>query len=116
MTSTTAFASQIHLQIASDLFINTFPKDVDRTLFIKPNADILVLLGNVCPLGDSDMKEGSEWSVLREFLLYLSKKFKHVLFVPGNLEFHSHDKETALTVEQVCVLRAFLLLLLRFIV
>jgi Icc-related predicted phosphoesterase len=70
------------IQIASDLHIETSCENVpDPANYIYPNADVLVLAGDIGSLYKIDQ--------LRGFLEKLSELFQAILYIPGNHEFYT---------------------------
>jgi predicted phosphodiesterase len=71
----------MNVQIASDLHIEYIDKPINVTDFIKPVAPVLILAGDIGSL--------YLFEQLEQFLIDLSKKFKYILYVPGNHEFYT---------------------------
>ena len=84
------------LFVVSDLHLETHTKPDVQTM---PHADVLVLAGNV---GDFNHK------LTREFLAHTTKKYKHVLFVPGNHEYWGKMKDTQM--DEICTQYGILML------
>lgn len=71
------------IQIASDLHLQTISPDWSRV--IKPQCDIVAILGDTCELyGNKAL-----WC---SFVEYLSKNWQTVLLLNGNHEFYNHHK------------------------
>jgi len=72
----------VKFQIASDLHIeyknDCLVKDIQS--YITPNADVLILAGDIGNL--------YKYNQLKDFLTRVSKLFIHVLYVPGNCEYY----------------------------
>lgn len=69
------------LQIVSDLhleFRNSFNK------LLIPSAPILCLLGDICACGND-----KDFNIYKEFIKYISPKFKHIIHIPGNHEYYT---------------------------
>ena len=74
----------VRVQIVSDLHIEYKNDDIPVTdLIIEPNADILILAGDIGSLYKKEQ--------LYIFLENICKKFKLVLYIPGNHEYYMVD-------------------------
>ena len=74
----------VKIQYASDLHLEVHPTKFRK--LIKPCADILILAGDI---GHPFRR------VFSEFLKWCSQKFEHVVFVPGNHEYHGSSLSKA---------------------
>jgi len=70
----------VRIQIMSDLHIEQCQEVPDSLSYITPKADILVLAGDIGRI--------HRFTQLKSFLEDVCKKFKIVLYVPGNHEFY----------------------------
>jgi predicted phosphohydrolase len=68
------------LQVASDLHIEQKYSDIDISNMISPCGKILILAGDVGSLYRLEQ--------LKNFLSCVCKKFKYVVYVPGNYEYY----------------------------
>lgn len=74
----------VELQIASDLHIEYKNDDIPDPLdYITPNADILILAGDIGSLYKINQLEG--------FLIKICQYFKYVIYVPGNQEYYTFN-------------------------
>jgi len=74
----------LRIQYASDIHFEFQPSKFRRIL--KPSAEILVLVGDI----------GHPFrQIYEQFLKWCSMKFKHVVLVPGNHEYHGSSLKTA---------------------
>lgn len=73
----------VKIQIMSDLHIEGF-KDPNVEDYITPVADILILVGDIGRI--------YKFYQLRKFMIDLCKKFKLVLYTPGNQEYYMCNK------------------------
>lgn len=75
----------VKLQIVSDLHLE-FRGDNFKNI-LKPTGDILCLLGDISAIGiDTD------WETYKNFIRYMSPKFKYIFHVPGNHEYYTDNK------------------------
>ena len=72
------------IQICSDLHLEKHFEPIHYKNYITPNAQILVLVGDIGSL--------YRYSQLEKFLIDVSKEFEVILFVPGNHEYQVHKK------------------------
>ena len=76
--------SKTTYQIVSDLHIEYKNDDhLDPLQFIQPNADVLILAGDIGSL--------YKFNQLKEFLSKICPHFKATLYVPGNHEYYTQD-------------------------
>ena len=89
--------SSLRLQIISDIHLEFYQLGISFEKFIKPSAPILVLCGDISPVGTLALVEH-----LKRFLEWCSARFETVLYVPGNHEFYSSNgKKENNTMDQV---------------
>lgn len=75
----------VNIQIVSDLHLEF--RGLNFKTLIKPSADILFLLGDICVLGTQN-----DWALYQEFIKYISPKFKYIFHVPGNHEYYTSNR------------------------
>jgi hypothetical protein len=83
----------LSLQIVSDLHLE-FYQDKQKFNFIKPEADILALLGDICCCVSE-----SDFAILDRFLTEILPHFKIIIFVAGNHEYYSNKSNTTPIIE-----------------
>ena len=84
----------MRIQYASDLHLELYMKTTfDET--IVPNADYLVLCGDIAKLDCVN---------LRPFLEYCSEKWKKVFWIPGNEEIWGHHNDESTSLQKMYVL------------
>jgi Icc-related predicted phosphoesterase len=73
---------------ASDLHLEFGERDFDL-----PDADVLILAGDICLVRDlTDPFAGNlKASWTRQFFKDVSKKYEHVIYIPGNHEFYDSN-------------------------
>jgi predicted MPP superfamily phosphohydrolase len=77
----------MNFQIASDLHIEHLPENIsinDLEKIIIPKAPILCLLGDIWNFNNKNYKL---------FFEIYSKKFKHILIIPGNHEYYCNKEK-----------------------
>jgi predicted MPP superfamily phosphohydrolase len=75
------------MQIVSDLHLEFYkPHELLEKVKLKPNAEYLVLAGDICVCGTNDIVN------LEKFLDYYSSKYKLIFWLAGNHEFYSGKK------------------------
>lgn len=75
----------MRLQIASDLHLETRPKQTFETI-LTPSAPCLALLGDIAPLDHPN---------LRRFLEWCSERWETILYVPGKSECFTEPKDSS---------------------
>lgn len=86
----------LNLQIASDLHIEYKNNDIPDPLdYITPNAEILVLAGDIGSLYKINQLEG--------FLKKVCEYFKTVIYVPGNQEFYISPEIEPVSMNQLTI-------------
>lgn len=69
----------LHIQYASDLHVDDFPKGTPFASFVSPDAPILILAGDIA----------SVWNpLLGHFLAWCSRNWSLVVFTPGNHDYY----------------------------
>ena len=91
----------LKIQIASDLHAE-FRDHKDKYACIKPSADILALLGDICCVGSYD-----DFRLFQQFVNNLIPKYKMIIIVPGNHEYYFNppvqsQKPTKLNTYSTC--------------
>jgi hypothetical protein len=79
----------MRIQFASDLHLETRPKDTFEKLLVKGKAPILALLGDIAPLNHPN---------LRAFLEWCSERWEQIIYIPGVLELWDADRPMSETV------------------
>jgi 3',5'-cyclic AMP phosphodiesterase CpdA len=72
----------VQIQIVSDLHLEF--RELNFTNLIIPSAPVLCLLGDICACGTIP-----DFEIFKKFMEYISKKFIHVIHVPGNHEYYT---------------------------
>lgn len=78
----------ISFDVISDLHFNNFSTHLYPN--IKPNSEILVMLGDVC--------EVDQVRQMMPFFRYVSSNWKLILFIPGNHEFYGYFLDDTVSV------------------
>ena len=78
------YASDIHLEFCSEM---EFQKDDDFAFLIEPTAPILVLAGDIAT---------TTAPLLPRFLQWVSKSFKHTIWIMGNHEYYSPKEKRSM--------------------
>jgi predicted phosphodiesterase len=81
------------VQVVSDLHLE-FRADFKNA--IRPNGDILVMAGDICPLGCNRDRE-----LFMAFLDFISSKFKYILHVAGNHEYYCEGSRDCFDMESI---------------
>ncbi len=79
----------MRIQFASDLHLETRPKETFEKLLVKGKAPILALLGDIAPLNHPN---------LRAFLEWCSERWEQIIYIPGVLELWTIDRPMSETV------------------
>lgn len=69
------------IQIVSDTHLEFRESNFKR--IIKPSAPILCLLGDISACGNT-----SDFDTYKQFITYLSPKFRYIIHIPGNHEYY----------------------------
>jgi predicted MPP superfamily phosphohydrolase len=75
----------VAIQIASDLHLEFRGENFKK--LIKPSAPILFLLGDISACGMP-----IPWETYKNFIRYISPKYKYIFHVPGNHEYYTTNK------------------------
>jgi len=86
---------KIKLQIISDIHLE-FRDNVKGYKFLKPKAPILILCGDICPLGTS-----ADFKRYEQFINFFYNKFIYIIHVPGNHEYYIKSAKEKISMKQI---------------